>query len=94
MEALGGEALEDKEFAGLDDKARDKSIAQDKLKAKKVKEALEKSRLKDVEKNKKLDEKAKREDREGQIKDREGKGQEDQCTWWGNLYSFGWNIAT
>jgi hypothetical protein len=48
MEAAGGDALEAEALAGLDEKARDKLIAQEKLKVEKVKDALEKSRLKEV----------------------------------------------
>jgi hypothetical protein len=53
MEAAGGDVLEAEALAGLDDKAYNKLIAQNKLKAVKVKDALEKSRLKEVEKKKK-----------------------------------------
>jgi hypothetical protein len=53
LEALSRKVLEDEALTGLDDKARDKLIAHDKLKAEKVKNALEKSRLKEVEKKKK-----------------------------------------
>jgi hypothetical protein len=58
LEAASGEVSEAIALAGLVDKACDKLIAQEKLKAEKVKDALEKSRLKEVEKKKKLDEKA------------------------------------
>jgi hypothetical protein len=58
LEAVGGIVLEDEALDGLDDKVRDKLIVQDKLKAEKVKDALEKTHFKEVEK-KKQDEKAK-----------------------------------
>jgi hypothetical protein len=60
LEAAGGKVLKDEALASLDDKARDKLIAYDKLKAEKVKDALEKNCLKEVEKKKKLGEKAKK----------------------------------
>jgi hypothetical protein len=44
-----GVIAEDEALAGLDYKTREKLIAQDKLKAEKVKDALEKTRLKEVE---------------------------------------------
>ena len=47
LEAIGEEVLEAKALVSLDDKARDK------LKAEKVKDGLEKTRLKEVEKKKK-----------------------------------------
>jgi hypothetical protein len=53
LEAVGGVVLEDEALASLDDKTPDKLIAQDKLKAEKVKDALEKTRLKEVERKKK-----------------------------------------
>jgi hypothetical protein len=59
LEVVGGVVLEDEALVGLDDKTQDKLIAQDKLKAEKVKDALEKTRLKEAEKKKKQDEKAK-----------------------------------
>jgi hypothetical protein len=59
LEAVGGVVSEDEALVGLDDKTRDKLIAQDKLNAEKVKDALEKTRLKEVERKKKQDEKAK-----------------------------------
>jgi hypothetical protein len=59
LEAVGWVVAEDEALAGLDDKTRDKLIAQDKLKAEKVKDALEKTRLKEVERKKKQDDKAK-----------------------------------
>jgi hypothetical protein len=59
LEAVGGVVAEDEALAGLDDKTREKLIAQDKLKAEKVKDALEKTRLKEVERKKKQDDKAK-----------------------------------
>jgi hypothetical protein len=74
LEAVGGVVLEDETLAGLDDKTRDKLIAQDKLKAKKVKDALEKTRLKEVEKKKKQDEKAKEKTEKGKVKTKKGKG--------------------
>jgi hypothetical protein len=49
LEAVGGIVLEDEALDGLDDKVRDKLIVQDKLKAEKVKDALEKTHLKEVE---------------------------------------------
>jgi hypothetical protein len=58
LEAVGGVIAEDEALASLDDKTREKLIAQDKLKAKKVKDALEKTRLKEVERKKKQDDKA------------------------------------
>jgi hypothetical protein len=74
LEAVGGVVLEDETLAGLDDKTRDKLIVQDKLKAKKVKDALEKTRLKEVEKKKKQDEKAKEKTEKGKVKTKKGKG--------------------
>jgi hypothetical protein len=74
LEAVGGEVLEDEVLAGLDDKACDKFIAQDKLKAEKVKDALEKSHLKKVEGKKKLDEKAKEKTKKDKEKTEKGKG--------------------
>jgi hypothetical protein len=59
LEAVGGIVTEDEALAGLDDKTREKLIAQDKLKAEKVKDALEKTHLKEVERKKKQDDKAK-----------------------------------
>jgi hypothetical protein len=53
LEALDRIVLLDEALAGLDDKACDKFIAHDKLKAEKVKDALEKTCLKEVEKKKK-----------------------------------------
>jgi hypothetical protein len=53
LETIDGVVLEDEALAGLDDKALDKLIAHDKLKAEKVKDALEKTCLKEVEKMKK-----------------------------------------
>jgi hypothetical protein len=53
LEAVGGVVLEDEALVGLDDKVRDKLIAQNKLKAEKVKNALKKTYLKVVEKKKK-----------------------------------------
>jgi hypothetical protein len=48
LEAIGGVVLEDEALAGLDDKTRNKLIAQDKLKVEKVKDVLEKTYLKEV----------------------------------------------
>jgi hypothetical protein len=59
FETASGEVLEAEALAGLDDKAWEKLIAENKLKAEKVKDALEKTRLKEVEKKKKQDDKAK-----------------------------------
>jgi hypothetical protein len=59
LEAVGGVVSEDEALVGLDDKTRDKLITQDKLKAEKVKDALEKTYLKEAVKKKKQDEKAK-----------------------------------
>jgi hypothetical protein len=73
LEAVGGVVLEDESLAGLDDKTHDKLIAQDKLKAEKVKDALEKARLKEVEKKKKKDEKAKDKTEKGKEKTEKGK---------------------
>jgi hypothetical protein len=42
LEAIGGVVLEDEALAGLNDKTHDKLITQDKLKAEKVRDALEK----------------------------------------------------
>jgi hypothetical protein len=53
FKAAGGEVLEAEALARLDDKPCEKLIAEDKLKAKKVKDALEKTCLKEVEKKKK-----------------------------------------
>jgi hypothetical protein len=53
LEAAGRKVLEAEALAGLDDKARDKFIAQDKLKSEKIKDALERSPMKEVEKKKK-----------------------------------------
>jgi hypothetical protein len=52
LEATSKYVLEVEALAGLDDKAREKFITQDKLKVGKVKDALEKSCLKEVEKKK------------------------------------------
>jgi hypothetical protein len=68
LEAASGEVLEDEALAGLDDKASEKLIAHDKLKAEKVKDALEKSRLKEVEKKKKQDKKTKEKTEKGKDK--------------------------
>jgi hypothetical protein len=53
LEAVGGVVAEDEALVGLDDKTGEKLIAHDKLKAKKVKDALEKTRLKEVERKEK-----------------------------------------
>jgi hypothetical protein len=74
LEAVGGVVLEDEALAGLDDKTCDKLIPQDKLKTEKVKEALEKTRLKEVERKKKQDEKAKEKTEKGKEKIEKGKG--------------------
>jgi hypothetical protein len=55
--------LEDEALASLDDKIRDKFIVYNKLKAEKVKDALEKTCLKEVERKKKQDERPKRRQR-------------------------------
>jgi hypothetical protein len=60
-------------LAGLDDKTREKLIVQDKLKAEKVKDALEKTRLKEVERKKKQDDKAKDKAEKGKDKTEKGK---------------------
>jgi hypothetical protein len=73
LEAVGGIVAEDEALAGLDDKAREKLIAQDKLKAEKVKDALEKTRLKEVERKKKQDDKAKDKVEKGKDKTKKGK---------------------
>jgi hypothetical protein len=73
LEAVGGVVAEDEASAGLDDKTRDKLIAQDKLKAEKVKDALEKTRLKEVERKKKQDDKAKDKAEKGKDKTKKGK---------------------
>jgi hypothetical protein len=73
LEAVGGVVLEDEALVGLDDKTRDKLIAQDKLKAEKVKDALEKTRLKEVERKNKQDEKAKEKSKKGKDKTEKGK---------------------
>jgi hypothetical protein len=73
LEAVCGVVLEDEALAGLDDKNRDKLIAHDKLKAKKVKDALEKTRLKEVERKKRQDEKAKEKAEKGKEKAKKGK---------------------
>jgi hypothetical protein len=51
----------------------EKLIAQDKLKAEKVKDALEKTRLKEVERKKKQDDKAKEKVEKGKEKTEKGK---------------------
>jgi hypothetical protein len=50
LEAVGGEVLKGEALASLNDKAHERLIAAVKVKARKVKDALEKSRLKEVEK--------------------------------------------
>ena len=74
LEAVGRIVLEDEALAGLNDKTCDKLIAQNKLKAEKVKDALEKTCLKEVEKKKKLDEKAKEKTKKAKKKIKKGKG--------------------
>jgi hypothetical protein len=73
LEAISGVVLEDEALVGLDDKTHDKLIAQDKLKAKKVKDALKKTRFKEVERKKKHDEKAKEKSEKGKDKIKKGK---------------------
>jgi hypothetical protein len=73
LEAVGGVSAEDEALAGLDDKTRDKLIAQDKLKADKVKDALEKTRLKEAERKKKQDDKGKDKTEKGKDKTEKGK---------------------
>jgi hypothetical protein len=73
LEAVGRVVLEDEALACLDDKTREKLIAQDKLKAEKVKEALERTRLKEVERKKKQDEKGKEKTEKGKEKTKKGK---------------------
>jgi hypothetical protein len=73
LEAVGGVVAEDEALAGLDDKTREKLIVQDKLKAEKVKDALEKTRLKEVERKKKQDDKAKDKAEKGKDKAEKGK---------------------
>jgi penicillin-binding protein 2A len=60
-------------LAALDDKTHEKLIAQDKLKAEKVKDALEKTHLKEVERKKKQDDKAKEKAEKGKEKPEKGK---------------------
>jgi hypothetical protein len=74
LEAAGGEVLEVEALAGLDDKAHDKLIAQDKLKAENVKDALQITHLKEVEKNKKQDENSKEKIERSKEKTEKGKG--------------------
>jgi hypothetical protein len=73
LEAVGGVVAEDEALAGLDDKTRDKLIAQDKLKAEKVKDSLKKTCLKEVEKKKKQDDKAKEKAKKDKEKPEKGK---------------------
>jgi hypothetical protein len=73
LEAVGGVVAEDEALAGLDDKTHEKLIAQDKLKAEKVKDALEKTRLKEVERKKKQDDQAKEKAKKGKEKTEKGK---------------------
>jgi superfamily II DNA/RNA helicase len=73
LEAVGGVVLEDEALAGLDDKTCEKLNAWDKLKAEKVKDALEKTRLKEVERKKKQEEKAKEKIDKGKDKTEKGK---------------------
>jgi hypothetical protein len=74
LEVVGGVVLEDEALAGLDDKTREKLIAQDKLKAEKVKDALGKIRLKEVERKKKQEEKAKEKTNKAKEKTEKEKG--------------------
>jgi hypothetical protein len=74
LDAVGGVVTEDEALAGLDDKTHEKFIAQDKLKAEKVKDALEKTNLKEVERKKKQDDKAK--EKAEKDKDKIEKGKE------------------
>jgi hypothetical protein len=73
LDVVGGVVAEDEALAGLDDKTREKLNAQDKLKAEKVKDALEKTRLKEVERKKKQDDKAKEKAEKGKDKTEKGK---------------------
>jgi hypothetical protein len=73
LEAVGGIVAEDEALAGLDDKTHEKLIIQDKLKAEKVKDALEKTHLKEVERKKKQDDKAKDKAEKGKDKTEKGK---------------------
>jgi hypothetical protein len=73
LEAIGGVVLEDEALAGLNDKTHDKLITQDKLKAEKVRDALEKTRLKEVVRKKEHDEKAKEKSEKGKDKTEKGK---------------------
>lgn len=74
MEAVGGVVAENEALAGLDDKTCEKLIAQDKLKVEKVKDALEKTHLKEVERKKKQDDKTK--DKAEKAKDKAEKGKD------------------
>jgi hypothetical protein len=73
LEAVGGIVTKDEVLASLDDKTREKLIAQDKLKAEKVKDALENIRLKEVERKKKQDDKAKEKAEKDKEKPEKGK---------------------
>jgi hypothetical protein len=73
LDVVGGVVAEDEALAGLDDKTREKLIAQDKLKVEKVKDVLEKTRLKEVERKKKQDDKAKEKAEKGKDKIEKGK---------------------
>jgi hypothetical protein len=73
LDVVSGVVAEDEALAGLDDKTCEKLIAQDKLKAEKVKDALEKTRLKEVERKKKQDDKAKEKAEKGKDKTEKGK---------------------
>jgi hypothetical protein len=73
LEVVGGVVAEDEALASLDDKTHEKLIAQDKLKAEKVKDALEKTCLKEVERKKKQDDKAKEKAEKGNEKTKKGK---------------------
>jgi hypothetical protein len=74
LEVVGGVVAEDEALAGGGDKTREKLIVQDKLKAEKVKDALEKTRLKEVERKKKQDEKAKEKTEKDKEKIEKGNG--------------------
>jgi hypothetical protein len=73
LDTIGGVVAKDEALAGLDDKTHEKLIAQDKLKVEKVKDALEKTRLKEVERKKKQDDKAKDKAEKGKDKIEKGK---------------------
>jgi hypothetical protein len=79
LDAVGGVVAEDEAMAGLDDKTREKLIAQDKLKAEKVKDTLEKTRLKEVQRKKKQDDTAKEKAENGKDKIEKGKDKKTMC---------------